>query len=331
MSLFMEDILEQPKSLEKLFSEKEKIERKVKNMNPGRILLSGMGSSYFAASYATIYLRQNGILAETKELSEVVNYSCEKLLEKYDLIILVSQSGKTIELIRFIEKYSAFKDKCILITNDLLSEGASYFTKERIFDLAAGKEKAMGSSKTFVNSIVLLVMISEIITKQKIDFTDLIGSIAEALEIDIDDYAEKFLKNDHQILIARGYGVPITGMAKLTVAEVAKIPISIYSGAAFRHGPLELLNSNPGLTILNFMGATKDKVDELIEDLPESIKPFIIGNSENSNIVVGMDLPEVLSAIPSIIIFQKLSEKLADIKHFKAGVGTFASKITTKE
>ncbi len=266
-SIFLEDVLEQPKAMRDLLSQKKELEKKAVLLKHEKVLFLGMGASYYASSYAAIYLRSNGIDVQCRELSEFIWYDSEKLLEQYDLIVLVSQSGETAELTRFIDIFSKKLDNCVLVTNNPSCFNAQILGESRVFPIFAGTERAMGSSKTFLNTIVTLLITASTWTGQNLDFERLIDHVESTLTTNADSFTRDLLDKANLIFVGRGFSVPILRMAQLTLAEISKVNSVVYSGAGFRHGPMELMVTNPLVGVVALQGKTMALSLDLLSDL----------------------------------------------------------------
>lgn len=333
-SIFLEDVFEQPKAIRNLLSQKKDLEKKATQLKHERILFLGMGASYYASLYATIYLRSFGIDAQCRELSEFIWYDNEKLLKQCDTVFLVSQSGETAELTRFIDIFSDELRNCVLITNNPQSFNAKIFGESKVFPIFAGTERAMGSSKTFVNTILTLLLIGSTWIGAELDLEKLVDHIENVLSVNVDSLAQALSEKANPILVGRGFALPILRMAQLTLAEIAKTNCVVYSGAGFRHGPMELMVTNPLICLVALQGKTLNLTLDLLADLSSYKDVWCItdqGIPNEKSILIKEGLDEVLSSIPVIVIFQKIANSLAIAKGYEPGIGIIASKVTKKE
>ncbi len=333
-SIFLEDVFEQPQAIRNLSTQKKELKKKASQLKHERVLFLGMGASYYASLYAMIYLRSFGIDAQCRELSESIWYDSEKLLRQYDSIFLISQSGETAELTRFIDIFSKKLDNCALVTNNPQSFNAQVFPQSKVFPIFAGLERAMGSSKTFVNTILTLLLIGSTWVGEELDLERLADHVEDALNIDVDSFSKAVLEKPDPILVGRGFAIPILKMAQLTLAEISKINCVVYSGAGFRHGPMELMVTNPLVGIVALQGRTISLSLDLLADLSSYDNVWCITDQDVLNhrsVILKKGLMETLSSIPVIVIFQKMANTLSMAKGYKPGVGIIASKITKKE
>src|SRR5687767_10382017 len=71
--------------------------------SPSQVIISGMGSSLFAAYPALTLLSDRGISANLMETSELLHYHINGVPASA-LVMLVSQSGETIEMERLLQR-----------------------------------------------------------------------------------------------------------------------------------------------------------------------------------------------------------------------------------
>ena len=101
--------LEMPKALERLAT---RLGRK----SYQRIVLTGMGASFHALYPITLQLVARGFTAIMVETSELVHYQ-SRFLDSTSLIIVVSQSGQSAEVVRLLEQNRS-RAALIAVTNN---------------------------------------------------------------------------------------------------------------------------------------------------------------------------------------------------------------------
>ncbi|HPD37889.1 MAG TPA: phosphosugar isomerase [Mesotoga infera] len=334
MSQFKQDFMEQPEAVRLLLSTADDISEKSRKLDSSRVLFTGMGASLHAGSVAATFLRSLGIDSDCVEMSELISYSSPDLLKNYGTIVLISQSGESAELLRFMDDNASLLDRMTLVTNNPSSTAGKRLEREKVFPLLAGKERSMGATKTFINSILTTLLMALTWSGTRIDFSKLPESIEEAFETDVTHLVELLAGNRERILVARGYGIGVAKMARLMFAEVSKLSLVFYSGAAFRHGPLELLNDRPVVMTMNPYGETSALMEELHRDIYQKCELITLTNFQSAcerSIKVSIGLPEIIAPIPMMAVLQKIANELALKRGFDPGKGIFGSKVTVKE
>ena len=113
-----------------------------------KLIFSGMGSSHFCAVGAGIFLKQHGIDNQVISTGELLYYEKE-ILNKKTLLILISQSGESAEIVNLLEQLSE-EVTIIAITNETESTLAS--KGELVLPLNVGEEESV-STRTYMASI----------------------------------------------------------------------------------------------------------------------------------------------------------------------------------
>lgn len=337
MSKFWQDVVEQPQAAKDLIDHVDIIREKARKLTQGRVLFAGMGASLHACRPAALFLKSRGFDAEVSELSELVWYETDYAVKKHETVIFVSQSGESAELINLLEKHSAFLEKAILVTNNPESKSATLFSRDRVFEILAGNERAMGASKTFVNTVLLLLILAAEWASEELPLSRFVICAEKALETDADTLTDYLESSRLPIIVGRGFSLGVAEMIRLMFAEVPKMNMAVFSGGAFRHGPLELLESDPLVILLNPEGKTSDLMEKLANELSGKCRVSMLTNAEKERtsqiltLLVGEGLTEELAPLVFLMPFQKAAETLAKKAGYDPGEGVYASKVTRVE
>lgn len=299
-----------------------------------RIVLTGMGSSYYAPY--PLHLRLTSALQNNWciETSELLHYSPE-LLAKNTLVIAVSQSGRSAELVRLAERCSA-DVALIAVTNEIGSPLAQAATAT--IDINAGTEATV-SSKTYLASLAALSWLGDLLvpdgeswfqhTEQGCDVLDAYLGSAEAY---IDEIAEVLRGVKNLFLTGRGYSLATCGTGALIMKESTRTPAEGLSSAAFRHGPFEMVSQESVVLVFEGDERTSPLNMKLAKDVAEAGgRSALIGPNADRDC---FRLPLVSAPIlpmTEILPVQLATLALAKLGGFEAGVFKFGSKVTTQE
>jgi len=220
-----------------------------------RIVLTGMGSSFFALHALAIELAAHGwspILLETSELL----HSYPSLLTRSSLVVAVSQSGRSAETVRMLE-LNAGRATVIAVTNSADSPLATQASHAVL--TSAGDEYSV-SCKTYVTSLLALSALSAALcgsdpAQRLRDFAtapvaveSYLGNWQEHVE-----YFVELLGDVRDIfLVGRGTSLAAASTGALIIKESDHFHAEGMSSAAFRHGPFEMLKE--GILIGVFAG-----------------------------------------------------------------------------
>ena len=154
---YLRDILDQPRALTATLGQREipkelsVLARALREGKIKRIVLTGMGASFHALHPLFLRLNESGYTAVAIETSELVN-SVPRWFQAETLIIAVSQSGESAEVIRLLEEDRG-RAAIVGVTN---SAGSPLAIGANVSILiAAGKEYSV-SCKTYVTALMAL-------------------------------------------------------------------------------------------------------------------------------------------------------------------------------
>ena len=120
---YLRDILDQPHALDETLDGLEvsktlhQVAARLQHGKFKTVVLTGMGSSFHALHPLNIELVNHGLTAMMVETSELLHYR-SRLFDLKTLIIAVSQSGQSAEVVRLLE-INRGKSAIIAITNTL--------------------------------------------------------------------------------------------------------------------------------------------------------------------------------------------------------------------
>jgi glucosamine--fructose-6-phosphate aminotransferase (isomerizing) len=152
------EIKEQPELIKKI-SEKYLIDGKLYSWGkpkPGKIIMTGMGSSLFAAYPAYLKLLDHGYSVVWIDASEFLHYGLNSI-KKEDTLLCISQSGESFEVVDVIKRCPNV-DRIIGITAQTKSK-MSGLCSETI-DILSGTEESITSTKAHTATILLLNLLS---------------------------------------------------------------------------------------------------------------------------------------------------------------------------
>lgn len=298
------EIFDQPKIITNLASQDFGAIKKLIKPNRKTYFL-GCGTAYYAALFAEYYFRLNGFEAEAIMASEYQKIL--KLVKPDQLLIVLSQSGETIDIINSVKELTKKKIPIVALTNVL---GSSLY---RLADykilLGAGQEVAVASTKAFTAKLAIILNL--------LGLDSGLIKAAAALSLDrkkIRTLSQTIKDCDHIFVIGRGISYPIALEAALKIKEVSYIHAEAYAAGELKHGPIALIDKGTPAIVL----APNDKtLTDMISSAYE-IKArggLIIGISPQDNPVfdIHLQVPDLkqATAIPMTVIAQLLAYDLA--------------------
>ena len=303
---------------------------------PPRIVLTGMGASLHALHPLLLELLSRGVEARIEETSELLYYR-RSLLAPRTLVVAVSQSGESAELVR-LAKLRRNGWRMLAVTN--CAESTLAAKADAAVTLAAGAEHSV-SCKTYVATLAALAWLGGILTGRRNaarralrEMLDAAGSMAAYLSHwrrHTATLARQVEGVRYLALAGRGPSLAAALTGGLIVKEAAHFPAEGMSAAAFRHGPLEMCG--PGAAVVVFEGA--DKTAELNRGLARDVrraggKAVLVGPGGRG---AGKLPPASPRALPllEILPVQMTTLALAALAGREAGRFERAAKVTRTE
>ncbi len=260
--MLFSEICEQPEAIRRTISSFDPTELEPVLARPlKRVVLMGMGASFYAAIYGRYLFSQiMGIQGDAYLASDYLYYP--PVIDVDDLVILISQSGETVETTRVCRllRDRGFK-RILALTN---TEGST-LTRTANFSIItkAGTERA-SSTKTYLSAIAILNLVSKLcssaVNRARVDVDEVgrqIIHVADQLAKKINTWdrlldiiVKGFIEASTRFIISRGFNMATAMIGSLLFKEATKIWVEAYDGAEFRHEALELVKEGVTAIIL---------------------------------------------------------------------------------
>lgn len=253
--------------------------------------------------------------------SEFPNYN--HYLTPKSLIIAISQSGETADVLEAIE---AAKQKNSRIISLLNVFGSTMMrASDEYIMVNAGAERAVASTKATTAQLAVITLLAYAAAGKLQEGKLLLMNVAEAVtdmlnpryEEHIKKLAEKLKDRTDMYIIGRSLNYPMALEAAIKLQETAYMHAEGFAGGELKHGPLALIEKGTACIAL----VANDEVkDEMISNANE-IKArggYIIGIAPENNEVFDywIKVPDVGNASPivNIIPVQILAYHLAILR-----------------
>ncbi len=224
---------------------------KATKKNGGRIFLIASGTSYHASLTAAYFFNNmTDISLITSNPGAFRSCYINSLSDK-DIVIGVSQSGETKDLVDIFNEVRKMSEKITLITivnneNSTLPQEKSDF----YLPIMCGSEIAVAATKSFISQIALFYILAALVKNSEEKVMNNLSKIKyfmdftlKNIDVPVADVAYKlFMKPSIHIL-----GTSLTGIAKegaLKIREVVLNHTEGYDAAEFKHGPNTILGKN---------------------------------------------------------------------------------------
>jgi glucosamine--fructose-6-phosphate aminotransferase (isomerizing) len=245
----------------------ERIERTKLRM----VVFCGRGSS----GHVGVYLRylfetRLGLLTSTAAPSVVTAY--QRPVDMRDaLFVVVSQSGRSPDLIKATQAARQFGALTLAIINDENSPAAS--AAELLVPIGAGPERAIAATKTVVLSMVagarlVAALARDDALNEGVQCLPL--RFSGALACDWSTWADRAAGAPATFVVGRGYGLGCVREIALKAAEILRIPALGYSAAELRHGPRASITPATPVLVLRQNDEAAATIDDLVDDLEDA-------------------------------------------------------------
>jgi glucosamine--fructose-6-phosphate aminotransferase (isomerizing) len=338
---YFRDLLDQPKALQDTLDgldESKQLNSLAKRLRAGKfrtVVLTGMGSSFHGLNPLLLQLTEPKIPVSLVETSELIYYR-RNLLDPRSLVIAVSQSGHSAEIIRLLE-LNRLRFPIIAVTNTADSPLAR--RSEAAVITRAGEEFSV-SCKTYVTSLLALKFLGDRLcgvplARTRRELKSVLSPVAHYLAAWKQHFEHMLPKlgGIRQLFLAgRGPSLASVGTGALILKECTQFPSEGLSSAAFRHGPFEMVG--PKTFVLVFAGASKTQAlnKRLFVDVRErnGRAEYVDHDSTSSPFSLPKVLPSLLPIV-EILPVQMMTLAIAAMTGRKPGQFRFATKITSTE
>lgn len=336
MSKMLEQIYEQPYVLNKVYhtyaNEIADFSEKISQCH--NFYLIGTGSSLLAceasfAAFVTV-LGKSPVILHSADMPLYIG-----IFKENDIIILVSQSGESAEIIAAVDMLKNTKAEIWALTNERKSHLA--MKADNVLYIYAGHEDS-SATKTYTASLMVLNMLS---AGKSVEKLKSLGNIPEDVERDL-DLSKNFIENisgdfkdiENMYLLGLGPNVATAKEASLMMKEKARIHAEGGSLIEFRHGPIEVCEKGTKLIIITYSINSHENVLMHKRDLNGTgadvylITSGVGADAIDLNLKCSVD--NVYSTITSIVPFQLLAEKTAFKKGYDIDGFRYINKVLNK-
>ena len=214
---------------------------------PQIVRLVGHGSSDNAASYGVYALGIDaGWTALRDSISLTVYYGARLELER-SIVLALSQSGRTQDVVAYVERARERGALTIAVTNEPGSQLAR--AADLTLPLAAGPENAVAASKTYVNQLAALRLLAGAIAGRTNEVVDEIGHTAESMaeafprfEDAVASVAGAFAYVGRMFVVGRGIEFATAREIALKLTETCRVAAEPLTSTDLAHGPIAALD-----------------------------------------------------------------------------------------
>ena len=335
---FLQEILQQPQAVLDTAASLRSVQLRVGGQ--GRIVATGMGSSYFIGGAFALFLEGKGVPAYCVNAGELLHYG-QEALRNDTLLVAFSQSGESYETVQLLKELDLPKERVVAVTNEPDSSlaklaGTVVLTK-------AGKEE-MTSTKTFITAWMAALALADALSDAQTSYDPeaLARGVEETLASrrQVELAADLIGEAEFLQFTARGIDFAVAQQGALMCNEALHMASSALTGGDFRHGPLEMVGHGKTVVVISHsQSKTRAQSERLVSDVLRFGGNVILITDKTPDHVGGDKLsvlqtapcPAELFPVLSVLPLQLLIIEIASRRGIVPGDFSHGGKVTLSE
>ena len=298
------------------------------------VLILARGTSDNAAHFLKYLIEtQIGLPVGLTSPSSVTVYNAN-LKYSNTLVIAISQSGQSPDLVHFATAAREANAYLIAITNDSNSPLAQI--AHHHFPLLAGPELAVAATKSYNAQLLISYLLVCTWTGTKVNAMQIISEATRvASTAGLVSDAVVNTNRDHEIvLLGRGFAYPNAREAALKIQETCKVSVQGLSTADYLHGPISALTEETQVFIVAPSHLPAESILEATTKIRKTAdRIFWIGNGGTPTgddiVLAGSNCDdEITSTLVDAIVLQRFAMEFAVASGFDPDAPEGLSKVT---
>jgi glutamine---fructose-6-phosphate transaminase (isomerizing) len=248
--LFHAEVREQPEALRRLLERGPEIcdvGARLAALRPPVFRLVGHGSSDNAASFGIYAFGLVGGRTAMRDSISLTTYYGAEIDFAGSVVIALSQSGRTPDVVAYVERARSRGATTVAVTNDPRSALAS--AADLTVELAAGEEAAVAATKTYTNQLAALVLLAAGAAGRGPELIESLARVAELFEESIAvseplaaRLANAFGFTGRMFVIGRGLEFATARELALKLTETCGVAAEPMTATDLVHGPIAALD-----------------------------------------------------------------------------------------
>ena len=229
----------------------ERLAASLRDTPPPFVVTCARGSSDHAATYGKYLLEtQLGVVVASASPSVGSVYSVPLQL-RGALFIVISQSGKSPDLLRNAEAAKAAGARVVALVN--VEDSPLAQLADTVIPLHAGAERSVAATKSYLASLAALLQLAAYWKQDdalRAALQHLPGALRQAWQCEWNAVTDGLVEAGNLFVLGRGLGLGAAQEAALKFKETCGLHAEAYSSAEVKHGPMALVG--PGFPVLAF-------------------------------------------------------------------------------
>jgi len=231
-------------------------------------VICGRGSSGHAGVYLRYLVETRLRLPVSASAPSVITAFRTPLQLRHALFVVISQSGRSPDLVAATKSAHAAGARTIAIVNVTASPVAD--AAEFVVPIEAGDEHSVAATKTVIGSMAAgAALVAELAgdgaLRSALD--RLPGRLTRALALDWSDIGDQLAGASAVFVAGRGLALGSVREIALKLSEILRLPSIGVSAAELQHGPRAALSLRTPVIMMRIADETADMVDALAKEL----------------------------------------------------------------
>ena len=331
----LKEIFEQPQSLTntligRLHDETGEVNLDI-NLDPSsfkRISIVACGTAYYAGLVGEYLIEQLARIPVEVDVASEYRYR-EPLVGENTLVIVVSQSGETIDTLEALREAKKLGAQTLGVIN---AKGSS-MTREvdDVLYIHAGPEIGVASTKAYTAMVSAMLLLALWLGRARGTLNAETGAellrgvrelprlVEEALQParleEIQRVAEKYKHARDYLFLGRGVNAPTALEGALKLKEISYIHAEAYPAGEMKHGPIALIDDKPPVVVVATRSRLLEKTVSAIQEVKARSGKVIalvsdgdIETSRHADDVISVpSAHEMVSPIVNVVALQLLA------------------------
>ncbi len=292
-------------------------------------VLCGRGSSGHAGVFLRYLIETRLHLPVSASAPSVITAFRKPLSLRNALFIVISQSGRSPDLVAATESARASGARTIAIVNTVGSPVAD--AAEFVIPIEAGLEQSVAATKTVVGSMaagaeLIAELADDAALRSAID--RLPERLVRAALLDWAAISTDLAKASAVFVASRGLGLGSAREIALKLGEILRLPALGFSAAELQHGPRAAVSVRTPVIMMRLPDETAATVDQVARELSDSgMAPHLCGGPRSTLPWIGDD-DAATDAITMLVPAYRMIERTARSFGFDPDRPPQLSKVT---
>ncbi len=254
---------------------------RLRDAPPQLVVTCARGSSAHAATFAKHLIERHRGVAVAAAAPNIASIYRRPLQLRGQFFLTISQSGMSEDMV----EATAMARRAGAVTAALVNDTESPLAKacDIVLPMAAGPERSIAATKTFVASLAALLRLTAAWSDDaamRAACERLPDRLAAAAALDWSEALDPLAQAASLVAIGRGPTLAIAREAALKLKESCALHAEAFSSAEFRHGPVALVEDDYPLLVFTPADESRRSVLELVADLRRKGARVLVAESE---------------------------------------------------